>query len=497
MQLNLSDISYTYPGAAEPAIEAVCATFPQGWTGVVGDNGCGKTTFARIACGLLEPVSGAVTPKLFAIYCEQDSSVAPEALYDFACDWGSEAQAVRRLLRIEDAWLWRYESLSGGQRKRIQIACALWARPDVLAVDEPTNDLDVETRTAVTRALRSFSGIGILISHDRELLDSLCTQCFMHDGAGGFIMRPGGYSQAVEQARMDRESAFRRRDNAKREMRRLEAEVARRRSEADRSAARRSARRLDKHDSDARERLGRAIVSGKDGVAARNSAVMGARLARAQAALEGAKIEKRYAATLSEYGCASKASSVAHLSAGVLQAGEFRLQVPELWVGPTDHAVLVGSNGSGKSLLAKHIFESVPESVEAAYIPQEVGLGERTRALRKLRALTQKDQGRVLSVVAGLNSSPERLLDGEDVSPGEMKKLMLAQHLVEDPQFLILDEPTNHLDIGSIEAIAGLLAGFPGAFLLVTHDAYLKDALQRISWETLPAGESECMLKIW
>ena len=71
MQLNLNHISYTYPGAASPAIEDVIATFPTGWTGIIGDNGCGKSTLARIAARAIAPDSGTVSPKLFASYCRQ------------------------------------------------------------------------------------------------------------------------------------------------------------------------------------------------------------------------------------------------------------------------------------------------------------------------------------------------------------------------------------------------------------------------------------------
>ena len=118
MQLNLLNISYTYEGAASPTLDCVSVTFPQGWTGIIGDNGCGKSTLARVATGLIVPDEGSVAPKLFAAYCPQDTSIVSAELSDLATDWGSEALQIRDALGIEDAWLWDYERLSGGQKKR-------------------------------------------------------------------------------------------------------------------------------------------------------------------------------------------------------------------------------------------------------------------------------------------------------------------------------------------------------------------------------------------
>ncbi|WP_304427146.1 ATP-binding cassette domain-containing protein [uncultured Adlercreutzia sp.] len=493
MQLNLTDITYTYPGASNPAVGPATATFPQGWTGIVGDNGCGKTTLARLACGLVRPDGGTVAPKLFSVYCQQDSSMAPNELEDFAADWGREAQELRRVLGIEDEWLWRYDTLSGGQQKRIQIGCALWRRPDVLVMDEPTNDLDATTRRQVTEALAGFSGIGLLISHDRALLDALVGHCLMFAG-GRFVMRPGSYTQACGQASVECETLQRERDKAKREKKRLEAEAARRRVEADLAQAKRSARKLDKHDSDGRERLGRAIVSGKDGVATKLSASMAGRVAKADEALQAATVGKRYVGRFRSYGEAAPAKTLIHHEAGMLSAGDFALDVPELWLGPIDHVVLTGDNGNGKSLLVRQLLSEVREGVKVASVPQEVSDAVRAEALAKLAQLPPAERGRVLAVVGGLNSDPERLVDGADISPGELKKLLLAEQLVENPNLLVLDEPTNHLDMGSIDALAALLEEFPGAFLLVTHDESLRDSLEGQHWRIERNG-SGCRLR--
>ena len=80
MQLALSGVSFTYPSATEPIINNVTIAFPQGWTGLLGDNGCGKTTLARIACAQLEPDAGSVTQSLLCALCEQGGRMSPGEL---------------------------------------------------------------------------------------------------------------------------------------------------------------------------------------------------------------------------------------------------------------------------------------------------------------------------------------------------------------------------------------------------------------------------------
>lgn len=188
-------------------------------------------------------------------YCQQDSTQPPANLADFALDWSHEAIETRTLLALEDDWLWRYDTLSGGQQKRIQIACALFMRPDVLIMDEPTNDLDAETKTLVAHALASFKGIGILISHDRSLLDSLAMQSLLFED-GRWVSRPGGYSKARSQAENERATALEIKENATREAKRLKKEAQRRREEAARQQSKRSKAGLAKGDSDGREKSG-------------------------------------------------------------------------------------------------------------------------------------------------------------------------------------------------------------------------------------------------
>ena len=481
MQLNLSNVEYAYPAAAEPALRGVTATFPQGWTGIVGDNGGGKTTLALVACGILQPDEGTVAPQLLSLYCAQDATEPPGNLEDFAQAYDGAAVRLRCDLAIEDEWLQRYGTLSGGQQKRLQVACALWAAPDVLVVDEPTNHVDAATRHAISAALSSFSGIGLLVSHDRELLDMLCAQClFVANGTA--VLRPGGYSQASAQAVLERSSAIHARETARKEKTRIERESQRRREEASRAAGKRSLKGVGKHDGDARYKKRVAVVSGKDGQAGKLSSRMAGRLENVEAKLAAVRVDKRYDADVWLDVAPSRRKVLLRMNAGSLSLGDTTLHVPALSIGNTDHIGLIGDNGTGKTTLVKRIVALLPESTRALYIPQEPDEAQKRAALDAIRNLPSEQRGRVLAIVALLNSDPNRILEGDTISPGEMRKLMLALGILESPELIVMDEPTNHLDLGSTEAFEHLLSAYPGALLLVSHDAVLVDAATRLTW---------------
>ena len=131
MFVTAHHLSHTYEGADQPALDDVSLAFASGWTGIVGPNGAGKSTLVHCICGTLAPDQGAVTPRVRGAVCRQSTATPPETLEEFACDYGPKAVRLRYLLGIDDAWLWRFDTLSHGERKRIQIACALAADPEI------------------------------------------------------------------------------------------------------------------------------------------------------------------------------------------------------------------------------------------------------------------------------------------------------------------------------------------------------------------------------
>ena len=482
MQLTLSGIRYTYPSALEPILNNVTISFAEGWTGLLGDNGCGKTTLAKIACGLITPDAGSVSPSLVCLYCAQETEDAPEALYDFASDFGREARMLRDALGLEDDMAWRYDALSFGERKKLQVACALWQRPDVLVLDEPTNHIDHDARERIAALLKGFRGIGILISHDRELLDEVAARCASFE-PGGIVVRPGGYTAAHAQSELERTSLVRERRAAKDELAKLAAEKAERSREADRAQARRSKRRLDPKDKSAKAKIDLAVYTGQDGARGKLSVQMNARVQAAEQRVAAAFVHKRYDGDLWVDAEPSPRKVVAHIEATSIPCGVGTLEIPELFVGNRDHIGIVGPNGAGKSTLLAYVTSRLAGDLAVLDMPQELSAEERARVIYGVRALAPAERGRVLSTVAQLNSDPDRILEGAKRSPGELRKLMLAAGLLERPVLIIMDEPTNHLDLHSTEALERALAAYPGALLLVSHDRMFLEGCTNAIWE--------------
>ena len=203
MSIQITKLNFSYPSSNSNLFDDFSLQISDGWTCVAGSNGCGKSTLLKLIAGILMPDSGKISigknnaPNVLdgsVVYCEQETAEIPENLY--AAFWSDEND-VRQFfsrLKINEEMLERYDSLSGGEKKRIQIACALSEKPDVLLLDEPTNHLDAQTVSLISETLADFSGMGIMVSHDRNFSDSLCTRTIYlfneaHSFAGGTYKR--------------------------------------------------------------------------------------------------------------------------------------------------------------------------------------------------------------------------------------------------------------------------------------------------------------------
>ena len=483
LSIRFQEVSFTYDRATQPLITDLSVHFNCGWTGVVGANGAGKSTILKLATGGLEPLEGRVVVPEFAIYCPQRTDEAPGHLRDLILSMNGDAFRIRGRLGIEDDWLERWSSLSHGERKRAQIAVALWRQPQVLAVDEPTNHLDVDAQDLLFDALSTFRGVGILVSHDRRLLDDLCHQCLFVEQPD-CILRSGNYSQGVQQASMDAMTAQKQRAKAKQDVLRIKRETTRRREAASQANRQRSKRGLALKDHDARGKINLARVTGKDGAAGKRLNQLGGRLSQAQTKMESIKVKKTYNLGIWMPGAKSKRNTLFNLPAGSLGlGGDRRLQFPDLLMKPDERIALTGLNGSGKSTLIGHIIKSLnlPED-QVTYIPQEIDVNASQDIMARARQLPHDKLGQMMTVVSCLGSRPERLLESAEPSPGEIRKVLLATGIANMPHLIVMDEPTNHLDLPSIECLEQALADCPCGLLLVSHDRQFLDTLARKQW---------------
>ncbi len=481
-EIRFSEVEFAYETMSDPLFGGLTLHFPQGWTGIVGANGSGKTTLLKLAVGAFPPDAGSVLGPGESVYCAQRTDDPPPLLGLLLEAMDGEAWEVKGRLGLESDWIERWESLSHGERKRAQIAAALWQQPPVLAVDEPTNHIDAPARGLLQGALRDYGGVGLLVSHDRDLLDQLCRQCVFVDPPGATV-RPGGYSRGVQQEALEEGGLRREAEQARRQRDRLEREVARRREEAARADKRRSKRGLGKDNSE-RYKRNLARVSGKDGQSGRLLRQMDGRLQQARRKAEEIRVRKTYDMGIWLGRERSKRDYLLRLAAGKIDLGGRRtLEHPDLVMRPADRVALSGPNGGGKSTLVRHLLRRLNiEPERLVYLPQEISAGEARRVLAELRSLPPAELGRTMTAVSRLGSRPHRLLESAEPSPGEVRKILLALGIARLPHLIVMDEPTNHLDLPSIQCLEEALEECPCGLLLVSHDERFLGRLTTMRW---------------
>ncbi|MBF0208043.1 MAG: ABC-F family ATP-binding cassette domain-containing protein [Oligoflexia bacterium] len=161
--VSFNSVSFAYPAQTVLLLERVTFAFHGGWYGVIGANGAGKTTLLMLACGLLRPLDGSIEGNQWSLYLPQRTDLPPENFQDLLDSFDSRAYRLMLTMGVQLDWLERWSTLSHGERKRAQLAAALFRDPHILAVDEPTNHLDVDARKIIIDALLKYRGVGLIV----------------------------------------------------------------------------------------------------------------------------------------------------------------------------------------------------------------------------------------------------------------------------------------------------------------------------------------------
>ena len=462
--------------------------------GLIGRNGAGKSSLLKILAGLAKPDDGTLSVQqgLRITYVAQEPDLAADdTVFQAAARGISQAIALREQylsgapgldldalqsqIEAYDAWNWEQRveetlqrlhldpqalvgGLSGGTKKRVALAQALVARPDVLLLDEPTNHLDLDSIEWLEDLLQAFKGSVVTITHDRSFLDRIATRIVELD-RGQLRSYPGNFAEYIVQKeeQLAQEAVIHARADkllAQEEVwirKGVEARRTRSQSRISRLEALRASRAA------RREALGSVkmdIASGRQGSY------------QGKIVAELTRVSKAF----------GDRSVVRDFSATILRG---------------DKVGLIGPNGAGKTTLLKLILgELEPDSgsvrrgsnLQVAYFDQMRNALDLDATLEDFISPGSEwieigsQRKHVKSYLGDFLFSPARAHSPvRSLSGGERNRLLLARLFARPANVLVLDEPTNDLDIDTLELLEELLQGYDGTVFLVSHDRSFLD----------------------
>jgi len=499
--------------------EDLDAAFGPGRTGLVGVNGSGKSTLLELIAGRLAPADGAVrvagevghlpqnvtldtalrvdetlgiAARRAALHAIEAGDAAEEHFETLGDDWDVEERALATLGELGLGHLDLDRTIgevSGGESVLLRLAALLLGRPDVLLLDEPTNNLDLYARKRLYSAVASWSGVMIVVSHDRELLD-LVDQ--IADLRSGEITWYGGNYSAYEEALATEQDA------ATRMVRVAEADFRKQKREL----------------SDAQVKLARRKKYGQKMFEQKREPkiVMGARRRSAQESAGKHRI-------LHEERLAEAKERLDEAVEAVRDDDEIRVDLPYTAVPPgrqvltlmdlelaygaraggldlrgPERIALIGRNGAGKTTLLRTVAgELEPVSGEAVthvplrFLPQRLDVldGELTVAENVARFAPGATNNRVRARLARFLFRGARAdQKAATLSGGERFRATLAALMLAEPapQLLMLDEPTNNLDMASVRQLTSALESYEGALIVASHDLPFLESIGITRW---------------
>ncbi|GAA1558766.1 ATP-binding cassette domain-containing protein [Kribbella hippodromi] len=516
----LRDLTFEWPDGVV-ALDRLNGTIGTGRTGLIGRNGAGKSTLLRLIAGVLRPASGQIEADGEVGYLPQtltlrhDATIAEllgiarivaaigaveagdadvrhfDAIGD---DWDIEARAGEALGQLGfsagdlDR---RVAEVSGGEAMLIAITGLRVRRTPITLLDEPTNNLDRQTRAKLAGFVDQWPGTLVVVSHDLELLEHMDSTTELY---GGTLDTYGGPYSAWKEHREQTQAAAVQAARSAQQALKVEK---RQRVEAETKLAR-------------RERTAKKTQQ-QGGIP---KILAGNRASKAQAsagAMRSTLDDKVQAAQAAVDAADARVRQDEHINLVLPDPDVPRgRRIAELYdadrtvvVQGPERIALVGANGSGKSTLINQLINRTPPLPDrphgrlltelVGHLPQRLdGLDEDASALANVQQVAPgTPPGTIRNQLARLllrGDSPDRPV--HTLSGGERFRVSLARLLLADPpaQLLVLDEPTNNLDIASVEQLAEALDAYRGALLVVSHDVAF---LQRIGVDTVIELDSD------
>ncbi|MEV5972406.1 ATP-binding cassette domain-containing protein [Streptomyces sp. NPDC051921] len=523
--ITCTSLSFAWPDGTG-VFDDFRLTVGPGRTGLVGLNGSGKSTLLKLLAGELAPATGSVRiagevgylPQNLvlktglrvdqvlgidatraALHAIEAGDGAEEHFAAVGDDWDVEERALAVLdqLGLGHIGLDRtVGEVSGGESVLLRLAALLLARPEVLLLDEPTNNLDLGARRRLYEAVDAWSGVLVVVSHDRELLERVDQIADLRDGEVAWY--GGAWSDYEEALAAEQEAAERMVRVAeadvqrqKRELSDAQMKLARRKRYAQKSVENRVAPKIV-----ANTRKAQAEVS-----AGKHRALHAERLAEARSRLDAAvdavrdddEIRVELPRTTVHPGRGVLLLRELELPYGARVDGEFELRGPE-------RVALLGRNGAGKTTLLRTIAgELAPVAGEAAvrvplrFLPQRLDVldDELSVVQNVARFAPEASANQIRARLArfllrGARADrPVGTLSGGERFRATLAALLLAEPA---PQLLMLDEPTNNLDLASVRSLTAALEAYEGALIVASHDVPFLESLGITRWLRLDGG---------
>lgn len=514
--VTLEGVSYQLPDGS-PLFSDLNLHLDQRHTGLVGRNGVGKSVLARLIAGDIAPTTGRCLRTAKVYYLAQHITHAPGQT---VANLAGVQLIINALERIEqgstapgdfdavgEQWNIRQQlldqlahnnlghltpstptsRLSGGEAMRVALMGAFMSDAELLILDEPTNHLDREQRLALQAQLSHWPKALLVISHDRELLETMTR--ILELSALGLASYGGGYSFYAQAKAQQQSAAEQQLAHAKLERNRQEKRLREQAEQLERRQARGS--------KSASSRNQAKILLGRQKERSQNSS--GKWQQHQQAAREALSEHVRQAASQVErqqavfvYAPTTSQHSAAHIAELVdarLPYGFEPLRTLSLTLSRGQRVALLGPNGCGKSTVLKVLAGQVPiltgqagVHVKTAYLDQHLAmLNLECSVLEQLQALNrQLTESELRTRLAQLGLGAEQVnRPCAQLSGGErLKAAMACVFYAEQPaQLLLLDEPANHLDLVSLLALENRLNQYTGTLVVTSHDQKFLDAI--------------------